>query len=61
MQKVAKVTTKNVQKVAKILTIFGIYDNNIISGGIINDKIIRKEIIRLEKFRNEKAINGNTV
>ena len=40
-QKVAKTITKQMQKVAKMLTVFLIYDNNIISGGYIkNDKII---------------------
>ena len=33
------------QKVVKILTIYKIYDNNIIDGGQKNDKIIRKKII----------------
>lgn len=47
------------QKVAKILTDFLIYDNNIIKGDW-NGKIIWKEIIWLETVRNEKAINGNS-
>lgn len=33
VQKVAKNTLKTVQKVAKILTIYLFYDNNIINGG----------------------------
>lgn len=41
MQKVAKIFAKQIQKVAKMLTIFFIYDNNIINGGYINNgKII---------------------
>ena len=37
VQKVAKNTLKNVQKVAKTLTIYLFYDNNIINGGNKND------------------------
>lgn len=33
VQKVAKSTLKTMQKVAKILTVYLFYDNNIINGG----------------------------
>ena len=60
IQKVAKHIKKIVQKVAKTLTAFYIYDNNIINGGNNDEEIIWKKIIRLERIRNEKAINGNS-
>ena len=60
IRKVAKHIKKLVQKVAKILTAFYIYDNNIINGGNNDEEIIWKKIIRLERIRNEKAINGNS-
>lgn len=60
IQKVAKHIKKLVQKVAKTLTTFYIYDNNIINGGNNDEEIIWKKIIRLERIRNEKAINGNS-
>ena len=37
VQKVAKNALKTMQKVAKILTIYLFYDNNIINGGDKND------------------------
>ncbi len=41
----AEIHPKNMQKVAKALTVFEIYGNNIIDGGKKNGKIIRKKII----------------
>lgn len=59
-KKVAKIQQKNVQKVAKILTTYLVYDNNIIIGGYEKWIDYLKKIIKLERIRNEKAINGNS-
>lgn len=48
------------QKVAKMLTIFQNYANNIFNGGDWNVKIVWKKFIWLEKVGDEKAINGNS-
>lgn len=57
MQKVAKTILKNIQKVAKTLTIFLFYDNNRIKGGKIGMiRLFEKKLLDWKESGMQKPL-----